>query len=460
MKTFQDFQKAVSEGRVKDFLVDAINQHRDSEMYITAVDADEYLAQRNTTITRYRHYLYTMSGQKVVDYTSQNSRLASNFFHRLITQRRMYSLGNGISFANAKEEIVNGRRTIIDTTKDKLGNDFDTAVDLAGDYAIAHGLSFLFWNYDHADVFKITEFVPLWDEETGVMRAGIRFWSLEWGKRPIVVVLYEEDGYTKYQTVKDGKNLNDLVVVEEKRSYKEKVATSEADGEIILEGSNYSSLPIKPFWGSKTKQSALIGMKGKIDAFDLIDSGFCDDLQECAEVYWLIENAMGETDESLMKFRDRLKFNKIAAVDTMNSKVTPYTQDVPTESRSKFLAEIRNQIYEDFGALDVHTVAAGATNDHIDAAYQPMDEEADDFEYQVIVCIRQILQLIGIDDTPVFKRNRISNQKEQTEMVMLAANYLDDETVLKKLPFITVDEVESILEKKLSTNAETFTTEE
>ena len=113
-----------------------------------------------------------------------------------------------------------------------------------------------------------------------------------------------------------------------------------------------------------------------------------------------------------------------------------------------FLSEIRNEIYEDFGALDVHTVAAGATNDHIDAAYQPMDEEADDFEYQIIQCIRQILKLINIDDMPVFKRNRISNQREQTEMILSAANYLDSKTILTKLPFITIDEVSDIVASK------------
>ena len=59
-----------------------------------------------------------------------------------------------------------------------------------------------------------------------------------------------------------------------------------------------------------------------------------------------------------------------------------------------------------------------------------------------------ILELIGIVDMPLFQRNRVSNQKERTEMVMLAAQYLDDETVLNKLPFITVDEVERILMAK------------
>jgi hypothetical protein len=124
-----------------------------------------------------------------------------------------------------------------------------------------------------------------------------------------------------------------------------------------------------------------------------------------------------------------------------------------------YLDDIRAGIYEDFGGLDVHTVAAGATNDHIDAAYQPMDEEADDFEYQACEFIQQILALMGIEDTPIFKRNRISNEKEQVEMVMLEANYLDDETILSKLPNITPDEVAHILARKDIEDMDRFETD-
>ena len=447
MKTFQDYQAAVAAGETIDFLCQAINEHRSSPEYRVALDADEYEAQRNVTIRNWVKYLYTLDGRKVPDYTASNNRLANNLFHRLNTQRRTYSLGSGVSFTNTEEVVENGVKHQRDITKEFLGADFDTMLDTAAYFALIHRVSFVFWNYDHGDVFKYTEFVPLWDEEDGSLKAGIRFWSLDWNQRPVIVVLYEEDGYTKYHTKPGSKGL-DIELLEDKQAYKQIVATSEADGDVVVGEENYSSLPIVPLWGNKHKQSTLVGMRDKLDAYDLIDSGFANDLQECAEIYWLIGNALGETDESLAKFRDRLKLNHIAAIDSDNSKVTPYTQEIPTESRKVFLEEIRNQIYEDFGALDVHTVAAGDTNDHIDAAYQPMDEEADDFEYQIIKCVRQILKLNGIDDTPQFKRNRISNQKEQVEMVMSCANYLDDETVLSKLPFITVDEIQDILKKK------------
>ena len=228
--------------------------------------------------------------------------------------------------------------------------------------------------------------------------------------------------------------------------------------EEVIGTENYSALPIIPMWGSKLHQSTLIGMRPSIDSFDLIRSGFANDLTDCSEIYWLIENCGGMDDADLSRFRDKLKIMHIAEVDgDAGAKVTPYTQEIPYNARQAYLDLIRAGIYEDFGGLDVHTIAAGATNDHIDAAYQPMDENADDFEYNVIEFIRQLLALTGIDDYPLFKRNRISNEMEQTQMVMLAANYLDEETVLKKLPFITVDEIEKIKAQNLKDAASRFT---
>lgn len=447
MKTYQDFVKAKEKGETIDFIKQAIQEYKASRDYRIALDADEYEAERNVTIMRYVKYLYNIAGQKVPDFTSSNHKLASNFFHRLTTQRNAYSLGNGISFANTQETVVDGKRQYIDTTKALLGMDFDTVLSSAAHYALIHKVSYLFWNLDHAGYFKMTEFLPLYDEYDGTLKAGFRFWSLDWENRPVTVVVYEDDGYERYRTKEGSKGL-DIALFEPKKAYKQEIAHNEVDPDEVVGESNYSSLPIVPLWGSKHKQSDLVGMREKIDAYDLISSGFANDLEEVAEIYWIIGNAMGETDESLQKFRDRIKMHHMAVVDEMNSNVTPYTQELPVNAKETMLKRLHDQIYEDYGALDVHTVAAGATNDHIDAAYQPMDEEADDFEYQIIQCIRGILNIIGVEDVPLFNRNRLSNQKERTDMVMASASYLDDETVLKKLPFITPDEIDGILMNK------------
>ena len=455
MKTYQDWLEAKEKGETLDFIQTVISEHRSSKEFKTALDADEYEAERNVTVMKFVKMLYTSTGQKVEDFTAINSKMASNFFHKLTTQRCAYSLGNGISFPTAKKEVVNGKTVTVDSVKERLGKTFDTVLYLAAKAARIHGCSFLMWNYDHAEFFKLTEFVPLYDENDGRLKAGFRFWSLDWGQKPMIVVAYEPEGYTKYRT-KPGSKGFELMEVEPLRGYIGNYTHTEADGDILTGYSNYSDIPIVPLWGSSAKQSDLVGMRGKIDVYDLVNSGFADEVQECAEIYWIIGNAMGMNDADIAKFRDRLKLQHIAVADTDNTPVTPHTQDIPVTAKETLLNRTRAQIYEDYGAIDVHTIAAGATNDHIDCAYQSMDDEADDFEYWIIQAVQGILALLGIDDMPIFHRNKVSNLKEQTETVMLAADKLDEETLLKKLPFLTPDEVMEVMARRQAEIAATM----
>ena len=443
MLTYQDFVEA-GEACREGFVLEAIERHKSSKAYRTARMADAYDRQENTTINAYVQKVFDITGSRLVDFTASNNKVASNFFHRLNTQRTMYSLGQGVSFIDAGE--AGGE----DTTKERLGRHFDHDLRTLAYYALIHGVCFGFWNLDRMFVFPLTEFVPLWDEYDGMLKAGIRFWRID-QSRPMQAVLYEADGYTRYQGRQGaaGAAGERLGAVGEKRPYIEKTSYTPADGiEQVIGGENYSALPVVPMWGSRLHRSTLVGMRQAIDSYDLIRSGFANDLTDCAQIYWLVSNAGGMGDKDLQKFLDRLKINHVALVDSDDGgNAQAYTQEVPYAAREKYLQMIRDGIYEDFGALDVHAVAAGATNDHIDAAYQPMDEEASDFEYQVSEFVQQLLALMGIDDAPVFKRTRISNQKEQVDMVMSEAQYLDHETILRKLPNISPGEVPAIRER-------------
>ena len=435
--TAADLAAAASPG---EFAADAVTRHMRSEMYRNAVAADAYFRQRNVTIARFSQMIYASDGSSVEDFTASRLRIASNLFKRLNVQRCMYSLGKGVSFVDVSE---GGE----DTTKKKLGDRFDDDVKAIGLYALIHGVSFPFWNYDHVDVFTADEFCPVWDEESGALVAGVRFWRLD-PDHPWRATLYEEDGYTGLTAA--GEDAMDFRVTSPKRAYKVTYDEIPADGmKLAVDEENYSRLPIVPVWGSDAHQSTLVGMRESIDAYDLIKSGLCNDIQDCAQVYWIVSGAAGMDDRDLDIWRARLKLTHVAQAETDEGQtVTPYTQDVPVSNRREVLSQIKSDIYEDFGALDVHTVAAGATNDHIDAAYQPMDEEADEFERHMREGIMDLLALQGIEDTPVFTRNRVSNVKEQVEVVMAEAQYLDDETVLRKLPNITPDEVAEILRRR------------
>ena len=432
--TFQDFQTAVEKGKQLTFIRDAIENHRNSDEFKIAEMADEYDAQRNTTINDMVRKIYSLTGKAMEDFTASNNRIASNFFRRLITQRCTYSLGNGLTFNT-------------DGINEKLGDQFDTDLYQLAYNALKHGVGFGFWNVDRLHIFPLTEFVPLFDESDGTLRAGIRFWSLDWKHKPVYAVLYEEDGYTKYRS--KGKSGLALEETEPKRAYRQTIASTVAGGDEVIGEDNYGSLPIVPLWANKAKQSCLVGMRAAIDSYDLIQSGFANDLTDCAQVYWLIGNALGMEDADVQKFMDRLRLSHVAVADTDNSTVTPYTQEPPYNARDAYLNRIANSIYRDFGAFNPEDVAAGAiTATQINAAYQPMDEEADAFEYQVIEFVQQILRLNGLEGMPQFKRNRISNQTEQVTNVIQEAQFLDDQTILELLPNITPDMIPEILARR------------
>ena len=111
-------------------------------------------------------------------------------------------------------------------------------------------------------------------------------------------------------------------------------------------------------------------------------------------------------------------------------------------------------------ALDTEAIATGNTvATAIRAAYEPLNNKTDDYEYCVIEFIQGILSLAGIEDNPTFKRSTIVNQSEETQMILSAAEYLDNETILEKLPFVVNDEIPDILLKTTREEASRFVNE-
>ena len=443
MKTYQDLLAVgVSDYERMDFVRQVINDHKSSELYKTALVGEDYFCQRNTTITEFRKMLFNLQGKPVVDEWSANHKLASNFFKRFVTQQNQFLLGNGISWGK-------------DDTNDKLGEDFDTQVQKAGRYALCDAVSFGFWNLDHLVVFSVPEFAPLYDEEDGALKAAVRFWQIAPDK-PLRATLYELDGYTDYIWEKndEGRILNP------KRKYIQKKRISEADGTEIIDWMNYPSFPIVPLWGNPQHQSEIVGIRTQIDAYDIIKSGFANDL-DTAQVYWILHNTGGMDDVDLANFLERLHLVHAAVVDdTAGTAVDEHTVDIPSEAREKILDRLTNDLYKDYMAFNPETIASGAaTATQIRAAYEPINSKADEYEYCVIEFLRRILDLAGIDDEPTFDRSYIINRQEEVQILTIAAQYLTDDYVTEKILTILGDKdrIDDMIAEKESESVERIT---
>lgn len=461
MLTYQDLVEVGEfESDRMAFILEAISKHEQSELYKTAMDADDYYRHRNPTIMRYQKFVYNQFGKAVPDIYSANNKIPCRFYNYFVTQEVQYLLGNGVSFSN-------------DGTKEKLGKGFDSAVQKAATMALNGSVSFGFWNNDHLEVFGVSKggtsgcepvFIPLYDEENGALRAGIRYWRID-DSKPLRATLYEESGYTEYIKRED----EDMLVLQEKRPYKLTVRTSEIGGTEILSGENYPTFPIIPLWNTN-KQSELIGGKETIDAYDLMASALVNNVDEGNLIYWVLKNCGGMDDLDDAKFVERLKTTHVAHADGDDgAQVESHSVEAPYQANEVALDRLKKQMFTDYMALDVSEIAGGAvTATQIMAAYEPLNSKTDQFEYCVTEFIEKLLALIGIEDTPTYTRSVIVNQTETIQTILQAAEYLDEDYVTTKILelFGDSDKADEIIQRRMAeettrfANAETETEEE
>lgn len=418
MKTYQDWEKVAgqSERERMEFVKAVINEHKASPVYRQAADGERYYAGQNTTIKRYEKFLFNAMGQAVPDTFSANHKLASRFFYRTVMQANSTLLGNGITWKNGKGDKA-------------LGDDIDKKIIEAGRNAQVGGVTFGFYNNGKVEIYRITEFAPLYDEEDGALKAGVRFWQVD-AQKPLRATLFEIDGYTEYLWDKDHM---EGMILQDKRPYIIVKQSTEAFGDEIYDFQNYPTFPVVPCWANDLKQSELLPIRSTIDAYDLINSGYANDIDDANLIYWTITNAGGMDDVDLVQFLDKLRKMHAAQTDD-DQQITAHSVDVPYNGREAILERLEKQLYKDSMSLNTYDIAGGAvTATQIEAAYEPLNEKLDAFEAQITAFLMRLLAVAGVEDEPTYTRSTLANRAEDIAALISGAMYLDSDYITTKI---------------------------
>ena len=164
------------------------------------------------------------------------------------------------------------------------------------------------------------------------------------------------------------------------------------------------------------------------------------------------------------KFIEQLKLTHTAHADGDDgASVEAHNVSVEFEATAEALDRLTEQLYADFMALKVQDLSAGnKTATEITAAYEPINQKTDQFEYQVTAFIDGILALAGIDDEPTYTRSQTSNQTEMVDLLLSAGEYLDDEYITTKILTILgdADKVQEVLKRKDAEAADRYKQQE
>lgn len=447
MKTYNDLAELNSEKERQEFILAAIGEHKGSALYKTARKAELYYRHENPTIMKAQKLLYDFMGRAVPDIYSANNKVPSRYYFYFVTQLVQFLLGNGVSFTE-------------EDTKQALGGPaFDIAMQDLATKAQNGGVSFGFWNADHLEAFGVAgidepSFVPLYDETTGMLRAGVRFWQID-SNKPMRCTLYEEDGFTEYMQDEES---GELEITQDKRGYIQIIETSEVGGENVISDQNYPGFPIIPFYNIN-KQSELVGGQEVVDAYDLMASTLINNIDDGNVIYWILKNCGDMDDIDDAKFLEQIRRTHVAHPGDGDGSVEAHTVEAPFSANEVALDRLRTQLFDDFMALDVRGIASGAaTATQIKAAYEPLNAKANAFEQQTTTFILGLLKILGIEDVPTYTRSIIVNKAEEIQTVLQAAQFLSDEYVTSKILEVNgdLDKYEEVQNQKAAGDVARF----
>jgi hypothetical protein len=360
--------------------------------------------------------------------------ITSNIFRQLIIQQNATLLSNGMQITDTDGNDI----------KSNFGMGFDRALSQLGEHSLKHGVSYGYWDYDHIRIFTALEFFTLDDERSGVPMAGVRFWN----KKDVTLVeFYEADGVTEIKITEEKHGKNKAAVTKAKTPYGITVRPMTNTVEAVKK---YSRLPIVPFYGNSERTSELTRpIKAKIDFLDNIWTNFGDSASRINIIYWILKNYSVTPEEAFEMIEVITKLGIAAAQD---DKFTAEAKafEIPSESVEKAIEIVERAISNDFGGVYIKDVTGGSlTNVALNIAFDNLMKKIARYEWQPFYFVQDIMSVIGLPPTEniSFKYEIPRNIKEYSDMVINAANYLDEETILIKLPFIAVDEVKPILKR-------------
>lgn len=428
MKTYQDLLAVGNEEseRIR-FILGCIDDFKTSDLYKAACDAEQYYLGHNPRIARAEKIVWDMLGNAHIDNVSANHKIFSQYVFNAVTEETQYLLGNGVTFDKSE-------------TKNRLGSDFDTKLQQIADDAQVYGVGWGYWYFDtddnkeKLDVIPFLQFIPLKDEETSTVMAGIRFWQID-EEKPLLFTLYEIDGFTKYIR-RSGEKPE---VKQEKRSYKQTVTKYSVNiPDEITASENFPAFPIIPLYYIN-QRSVLYGNQGAVDAYDLMLSKMVNNIDEGNLVYWVLRNCNGMDEADDEAFIANLLKAHVVHADSMSgdgADAEPHVVEAPVDGTETGIKRIKQLLDDNFMVADLDSIRAGnITATQIRAAYQKLDAKTAKFEYNVIDFIQRLFIVAGIDkdETFTFKYDKAVNRTEEITMIMQAAAYLDDDTVTRML---------------------------
>ena len=212
----------------------------------------------------------------------------------------------------------------------------------------------------------------------------------------------------------------------------------------------FGQVPFISFANNDNHTSDLEPIKGHIDTYDKVYSGFINDLEDIQEIIFILSGYEGE---SLGEFLGNLKKYKTVKLDgdvDSKSDLKTLTIDIPVEARKELLSISRKAIFEQGQGVDPEPSNFGnASGVALKYLYSLLELKSGltetEFRLGFAELVRAICRHANIqcnEINQVWTRNSITNDTELADIASKSVGIISQKTVLQNHPWVDNPEKE------------------
>ncbi len=214
---------------------------------------------------------------------------------------------------------------------------------------------------------------------------------------------------------------------------------------------NLGRIPFIPFSNNDNNTSDLDTIKGHIDTYDKVYSGFINDLDDIQEIVFLLSGYEGEDLGEFLSNLKKYKTVKLEGDVDSRSDLRTLTIDIPVEARKELLAISRKAIFEQGQGVDPDPSNFGnASGVALKYLYSLLELKAGlmetEFRIGFAELVRAICSYINADCKYIeqtWTRNCITNETELAQIAQQSTGIISKQTILKNHPWVENPEKEA-----------------
>lgn len=439
-----------------------IENRRNTQKYAYFKFGDDYYQAENTAIMNRKKYIY-LDGIGIAENPfGANHKLPSGHFKKIVDQKVMYQLGNGVKWNEPQD---------IDAYFD---DPFDEVIiDLGIDASKKSEAWLMAYKIDGQLKFTqipSEQLTPIWDEYGRLIEMARSFDDGQF----MWIYLYTENELIRYRRKKTDKDYKMLDRLGHWTTYQE--FNGEQVGEPEQHG--FGKVPFIPLFNNREKLSDLHNIKTLIDTYDIINSDFANNIDDMQDAFFTLKGYTGDA-KNLGEFMRQLKMYKAVPVGE-DGEVNANQLQIPVEARKVFLERIEKDIYKFSMAVDLSNSQGGSiTNVYIKSMFADLDLKADQFESEIRKFIKKLVEFINEADNKNFSydcsftREMILNTNEVVDNLVKLSGIISNKTIRELIPYsidleqeeerianqigeITLDRADKIMEQLYEENREPY----